>query len=390
MHEHAATAPRAVDNEQRPATQPAHLWTEVELAKRISELEDTLGSLLSRARVLQHPAPRVAGRYVVSRILARGGFGLVLGAEDTHLGREVALKLVPLASPQPELVDRLSREGRALARVDHPCVVRVFDTGVTEIEIGTEHLSCLFVAMERLEGTTLAQWAQMGERAAVATLPLIVRVGYGLAAVHAAKLVHRDVKPQNVIVTPQGRVVLVDFGLARVAGLYDEPQLAPYDSASDPLESPLTRCIGAIGTPEYMAPEVALGAPCSFAADQWSYAAMAWETLTGARPTVAGTTIRCPRWWRIPRPLRAVLRRALSHRAGDRHADIQTLVESLAKWGRERLASRGRLRRCLVYAAIGVFGLVSLPQWGPHARDGIEAMERIVDEAMETATRTNR
>lgn len=345
-------------------TPEASTWGELGFARRVSLLEDELGSGLAQMRVVGRPAPRIGGRYVLEAILARGGFGLVVQARDVHLGRDIALKLVPLTGHEAGVIDHLAREGRALAQLDHPGVVRVFDTGVAEVEVAGDTGSCLFVAMELLDGITLADWMAMGPRGAEATLPLIVRVGHALAAVHGARMVHGDLKPQNLIVT-RDRVVLIDFGLARV------PDQLEAESGDE-----LDRHAG---TPEYMAPEVGLGAPSSFFSDQWSYAAMAWEVLTGARPRVLAGRVRLPRWWRVPRSLRASLRRGLALHPTQRHPDIGALVESLADWGREQIASRTRWRRRAILAAVGLFMAWTSPQWAEPVAGRIVAFGDAVD-----------
>jgi serine/threonine protein kinase len=151
----------------------------------------------------------IIDRYTVLERLGRGGMGEVYSAYDAKLDRRVALKL--LLSRRPDYESRLSREAQAMARLSHPNVVSVFDTGVAA--------GRLFIAMEFVQGTTLRGWLRAFRRSVPDVLAVYVEAGRGLAAAHDAGLVHRDFKPDNVLVSAQGAVKVTDFGLGNAGPL---------------------------------------------------------------------------------------------------------------------------------------------------------------------------
>jgi eukaryotic-like serine/threonine-protein kinase len=205
----------------------------------------------------------VAGRYRPVRFLGRGGMGVVHEAEDTRLDRRVAVKMLTAVeglAGDSEAWDRFRREARALARIDHPGVVTLYDSGVHD---GTPYL-----VMQVLDGTTLA-----GLVSVVGRLPtaVVCTVAFGMAealeAAHAAGVLHRDVKPTNVGITRSGRVVLQDFGLARLAG-----------------EAAITRTGALVGTPQFMAPEAMRGVLPERAADWYGLGVCMYLMITGELP----------------------------------------------------------------------------------------------------------
>ncbi|MFE2302942.1 serine/threonine-protein kinase [Streptomyces sp. NPDC059445] len=209
----------------------------------------------------------LAGRYRLKDVLGRGGMGVVWRAEDERIGRTVALKVLPSAYGVPAAQERLASEARALGRIWDPRVVAVLDYG--QDTDGT-----VFVVMELVAGHTLDR------AAAGAPVPLILdwagQICRALEVTHAAGLLHRDIKPGNVMVTPTGTVKLLDFGIARFVR---EPDQA----------HPLTLAGQAVGTPPYMAPEQ-LGAPGTTdgRADLYALGCVLYELLTGARPDCGG------------------------------------------------------------------------------------------------------
>ncbi len=197
------------------------------------------------------------GRYHLLERLGAGGMGEVYAAFDPQLDRRVALKLLRAgALSASEGKARLVREAQAMARLQHPNVATVHDVGAVD-----EHV---FVAMEFVEGETLGEWLR-GDRSWEEVLDVFVQAGAGLAAAHHAGLVHRDFKPDNVLIGKDGRPRVVDFGLARQstssppAGV--RPGEVPESEAESPLNTRLTRDGAVMGTPGYMAPEQLAGLP---------------------------------------------------------------------------------------------------------------------------------
>lgn len=258
----------------------------------------------------------VVGRHRVIRLVGAGAMGIVYAAHDGLLGRRVALKLV---RPDPSrsraraevLSALLLREARTLARLSHPHVIAVHDAGT--------HGGEPFVAMELVEGGTLADVLREPGRAPEEILSLIGKAGEGLAAVHAAGIVHRDFKPENVLVGADGRVKIADFGLAH--GI-DEPPLAGEGTAA--------------GTPAYMAPEQLSGDPAGPQSDQFAFCATLWRALHGERPRVLGlgtgacVVARAPRGERRVSPwIRRALLRGLAVRPEDRWPGMRALLDAL-------------------------------------------------------------
>jgi len=213
--------------------------------------------------------------------------GVVYRAFDPDLDRSIALKLVSVtAFDVAEERSRLLREAQAMARLSHPNVIPVFDVGV-------EH-NAVFVAMELVDGPTLGAWVEQSERSWSEVLAAFVEAGRGLQAAHEAGLVHRDFKPDNVMVGADDRVRVLDFGLARgVQGgdpIEDEATAelransAPRITGGRSLEQSMTAAGTVMGTPAYMSPEQHLGVPAAAASDQFSFCVALWEALYGERP----------------------------------------------------------------------------------------------------------
>jgi hypothetical protein len=203
----------------------------------------------------------IADRYQLEREIGRGGMGAVWLGHDTVLGREVALKRIGMlpGAAAPDL-QRAEREARLAARLNHPHVVAVYDL-VTE---GEE----TWLVMEYIEGVTLsALIARDGALSPDEAAPLVRQAADALSAAHAAGIVHRDVKPSNMMVTPQGEVKLTDFGIARAEA-----------------DASLTQTGLVTGSPAYLAPEVASGATAHEASDVWSLGATLFHALAGHTP----------------------------------------------------------------------------------------------------------
>ncbi|MBK8239660.1 MAG: serine/threonine protein kinase [Deltaproteobacteria bacterium] len=274
--------------------------------------------------------PTTLGRFRVVRALGSGAMGTVWLAHDDELDRAVAVKLLrtPLAG-DPELQARLLGEARALAKLAHPNVVVVH-------EVGTAHGGG-FVAMEYIEGESLAQWQAECARSPDEIVAMYLQVGAGLAAAHEVGVVHRDFKPDNVLVGRDGRPRVVDFGLARPSGARE---------GGDPLSLMQTHAGALLGTPAYMAPEQLAGATADARSDQFSFAVALYEAIVGQRPFVGDdlASLRTamardgvPAWSpKLPRALRIVLGRALAIAPAQRWPDMRSLLTALAATRRRR------------------------------------------------------
>jgi Tol biopolymer transport system component/tRNA A-37 threonylcarbamoyl transferase component Bud32 len=264
------------------------------------------------------------GRYLVLDWLGAGGMGVVYSAYDSDLNRKVALKVLRNDGiDQLPIRDLLLAEAQAMAQLAHPNVVTVFDVGSVDDRV--------FLAMELIEGQTLAGWLRARRRKPSEILAMFVAAGHGLAAAHAAGLIHRDFKPDNVLVGNDGRVCVTDFGLAR-------PATPRTDSAArDPSDPAAARApqTGLAGTLAYMAPEQYLGRSVDARADQFSFAVALYEALYGERPfaspPVSGDppAVTTPPLRGVPVALRQVLLRALRRDPDERYPSITELLAAL-------------------------------------------------------------
>ncbi len=278
------------------------------------------------------------GRYVLLRRLGAGGMGEVHEAYDSQLKRNVALKLLWSEVARAE---EAPREALALARLAHPNVVTVFDAGVADGQA--------YLAMELVNGGTLRDWLAAG-REPEELLRAFVEAGRGLAAAHAAGLVHRDFKPQNVLVAEDGRVRVSDFGLAWASASPAPAQRPPIATATS---APWTQRGG--GTPEYMAPEQSRGQAATAQSDQYSFCVALHEALYGRRPESQDGVLRRPERAGSPE-LWALIARGLSLAPKARHPSMEALLHALQELPRRR-AARRRVRAlalaALVTAALG-------------------------------------
>src|SRR5690606_13584986 len=225
-------------------------------------------------------APLAAGstvdRFVVLSVIGEGGNGRVYAAYDPELDRQIALKLLERGRPASDDSEdaRVRREAQALAKITHPNVVTVYDVG--------QHQGRLYLAMEFVSGRTLRAWVRSQRPSWREIVDAIVAAGHGLLAVHEAGLVHRDVKPDNIMIGDDGRVRVMDFGLAREG---NEPVVtARRDGDELRSATSLTRTGALAGTPAYMAPEQHLGQPFDARTDQFALCVSLWELLYGERP----------------------------------------------------------------------------------------------------------
>jgi predicted Ser/Thr protein kinase len=310
--------------------------------------------------------PKSIGRYLITGELGQGGMGVVFAAHDPDLDRRIALKVLRGGGSDAARA-RLLREARAMAKLSHPAVVVVHEVGSAD---GVD-----YVAMELIDGTTLGDWIATAKPTPADVLEAYEAAGRGLAAAHAAGLVHRDFKPHNVLRARSGRVVVTDFGLARAA--LDLDETLPADGAgaviaaaagantAGSLSSTLTATGAVLGTPAYMAPEQHAGAAVGPAADQFAYCVALWESLAGARPfqgeTMADVRAAMDRGpdrtgeAKIPRDLRAPLRRGLAVRPVDRFGGMPELLAAIH--GRR---NQTRFVRRLLLAGVVLAAMIAL------------------------------
>lgn len=286
-------------------------------------------------------------RFVIERRLGAGAMGVVYAAHDPKLSRSIALKVVRPERAVDELLPRFEREAVAAAQVSHPNVVAVYDVGQQGEQI--------FIAMELVRGVTLRGWLAVPHpwREVMAKL---LEAARGLAAIHAAGLVHRDFKPDNVLIGEDGRARVSDFGLART------PTGPTTSESPSPISSSLTQTGAFVGTPAYAAPEQLRGDVIDVHSDQFAFAVTAWEALYGARPFSGGTiaemraqmggALPAPRS-EVPTGVARVLRRALSVRATDRYPTIAEVAADLEH------ACRRRRWPYLIMAGLALGGSVS-------------------------------
>ncbi len=342
-----------------------------------SQADETVSAKSSAAGRAPLARGAAVGRYLLLDPIGQGGMGVVYKAYDPDLDRTIALKLMRAGDIDAgQLRERLLREAQALARLQHPNVVAVHDVGTFRGDV--------FIAMELVAGPTLRAWLKAQPRRPREILDVFLEAGKGLAAAHRAGLVHRDFKPDNVILGDDGRVRVVDFGLARTA-IHDAdggsatsvpaselevtsdgraaspvpkpaPQIAPTSdtpasavsatpsapSGTNLLASPLTHAGAVVGTPRFMAPEQHLGAGADERADQFSFCVSLYHALYGAFPFAGDTTEQMidrvlegrvsepPPGSKVPRWLRQVLLKGLAREADQRYPSMEALLAALA------------------------------------------------------------
>ncbi|MBX7083418.1 MAG: serine/threonine-protein kinase [Nannocystaceae bacterium] len=318
------------------------------------ELEAARASLLGAIVGDPPPPPRV-GRYVVLDRLGKGATGVVYRAYDPELHRRVAIKLLrPDALAPDGGVDRLLREARTIARLSHPNIVAVHDLGT----LGVAHQGVpprVFVVIELVEGQSVEQWLAAAPRSWREVLDVMTPIGRALAAAHREGIVHRDVKPANMLLGDALTPKLTDFGVASVP--------VPGDTdASDAGRDPWAGV--AVGTPATMAPEQHVGAVADARSDQYGYCASLYLALAGRAPfeaRLAAELLAAKRACK-PAPLRdvppwlfAIVRRGLSPEPGDRFADMDALTDALVRGRR-----RGRRRVAIAAATAACVGALAL------------------------------
>ena len=242
-------------------------------------------SQVSRPQAVYSIGDRV-GRYLILSKLGAGGMGVVFAAYDPQLDRKVALKLLRagINVTTKEARSRLRREAQAIAQLSHPNVVAAYDVGTTDD-------GDLYVAMEFVEGDTLTTWLKKWPRTWRDILDVFQQAARGLYAAHGVNLLHRDFKPDNVLVGGDGRVRVSDFGLARSLLAGPDDAAAPPSAYIATLTAELTATGTVLGTPRYMPPEQLVGPDIDARADQFSFCVALYEALYGVHPLPGGTAV---------------------------------------------------------------------------------------------------
>ncbi len=313
-------------------------------AGRPSALERTLESsayVLSKGSL-------VAGKYLITEEIARGGMGVVYKAEDTKLARKVAVKVLPETFTQdPERLARFEREARVLASLNHPNIAAIY--GVEEAD------GKRLLVLELVEGETLAERLTRGALTLEETLDVCRQIAEGLEAAHEGGIIHRDLKPANAKITPEGKVKILDFGLAKA--LHDQNSAVDI-SKSPTITADMTQPGVILGTAAYMSPEQAKGRPVDKRTDIWAFGCILYECLTGKRAfpgetvtdIVASILKGDPDWDSLPadtpESMRVVLRRCLQKDPGERLRDIgdaRLEIKEPAPYPSEAKTSRRRI-----------------------------------------------
>jgi serine/threonine protein kinase len=297
-------------------------------------------------------------RYRIDQPLGVGGMGIVYSAYDPELDRRVALKVLwsSLAAGESD-AGRLHREARAMAKLAHPNVVPIFDVGAAGDRV--------FLAMELAEGGTMRDWMKEGPRPWREVLLRLGQAGAGLAAAHRAGLIHRDFKPENLLLRVDGTVLVTDFGLAHEVPFGEAlSTLSSQEGAGAP---------GVAGTPAYMAPEQLRGEALDARADVYAFSVVAWEALHGARPFspadeagLLGAIAKGPpdpalpaEHERVPERVRRALVRGLSFRRRDRPASMDALLSELTVEQATAPLALSRARRSVLLGVGGAAVLVA-------------------------------
>ncbi|MEX1366401.1 MAG: serine/threonine-protein kinase [Nannocystaceae bacterium] len=307
-------------------------------------------------------------RYVLLERLGRGGMGEVYRAYDPDLDRRLALKLLRDEredGPHGTLDrERLRREAQTLAQLSHPNVVTIFDVGQWQHRV--------FIAMELIEGIHLGRWLRDQPRSLDEIIPVFLAAGTGLAAAHAAGIIHRDFKPANTMVGEDGRVCVLDFGLATGRdGAPDPAGMPPLKVAADgtieDTEAGLTETGRTVGTPAYMAPEQHLGRAVDARSDQFSFCVSLFEAVAGRRPFPGSDISNLAKAKRLhhvaplldpsPMPpwLHEIIDRGLAAAPEDRHQSMDALLAAI-ETGYRRAQPRRAKRWTAVAAAVGAGG----------------------------------
>ena len=282
------------------------------------------------------------GHYRITGKLGTGGMGIVYEAEDIHLSRKVALKFLPEESADdPDAKRRFQREADTIAQLNHPNICTIYDID--------RHEGRAFIAMECVEGVNLKTHMSRRLLTTAEIVEIALQITAALGAAHSKGIVHRDIKPGNIIVTASGQVKVLDFGLARRFKTTDTDELGP-DGSTIPGRP--------MGTANYMAPERILQLPLDPRSDLFSLGVVMYEMATGRLPfagpspseTVSNVLDQDPAPLntlapRHPKPLEALVHRLLAKRAGDRYPGTAELTDALIALAAPHRSVGSRLKR---------------------------------------------
>ena len=285
------------------------------------------------------------GHYELSKRIGAGGMGEVYLATDIIAGRKAALKLLPLRfTGDTERLRRFAQEAHAVVALNHPNILTIYEIG--------EDRSTHYIASELIEGETLRDHLARGPLAVEEALEVAIQVASALAAAHAAGIVHRDIKPDNIMLRPDGYVKVLDFGIAKLA----EPEAPPVIGNEDSASLLETRAGSILGTVRYLSPEQARGAAISPSSDIWSLGVVLYEMLAGSPPFGGNDSPEImsailsseppPLSKQIPKDLQQIVGRMLHKEPGERYPNGSELIEALKRVRRqmETAAESARLR----------------------------------------------
>jgi Tol biopolymer transport system component len=329
---------------ERPLTERASFVADltgddVELRRSVELLLSSHAETDAGERATPPPAAELApgtlvGQYRIDAVLGRGGMGVVYRATDTKLNRPVAIKFLAAAVPEASVRRRFEQEAETTSGLNHPHIVTVFDVD--------ERDGAPYIVSELVDGGTLDDWAaKHRSRTWRQSAELLTGVADALAAAHTAGVLHRDVKPGNILIGTNGYAKLADFGLAKLVGA---------ERAAARETSRNTRAGVVVGTVAYMSPEQTAGEPLDARSDVFSFGVVLYELLAGRRPFEAENELEVlkqiqhasppPLPATVPEPLHAIVDKALEKAPADRYQTMQDLVVDLKRLTRKQAGAQ--------------------------------------------------
>jgi eukaryotic-like serine/threonine-protein kinase len=287
------------------------------------------------------PLPKGIGRYKILRLIGRGGMGEVYLATDTALGRRVAIKMLPgPLQTDAKMRSRFLNEARAVAALNHPNIIAIYDMAVTDANDEGFEPSSLYLVLEYVEGEALDQIMEKRRFAVSEVLDLAIQLLEGLKVAHQQRILHRDITPANLMLTPDRRIKILDFGLSKLL----------LEGARDSSASPRETGDGMIvGTLDYLSPEQALGHPLDERSDLFSFGIVLYQMITGIHPFAGASTTQMVANLMtqeeppigdelgVPDSLKMIVKRALRKNASERYGSaVEMLLDLMV--GRRELA----------------------------------------------------